>query len=178
MRLHRNSLTDEEQAELQRVDELARGLEAHLAARIADIRTAHVHGAASSSIQLIVASLLREQLGFREEVVLTPADGFVTYARPDFYYPLGPGRGILAEVERGGTTTNNHDLKDIWKTHISPDAQHLFLIVPLANWNRLGQPREKPFHRVTRRMAAFFGDKRREIDVTSVHIFGYGATTL
>jgi hypothetical protein len=29
----------------------------------------------------------------------------VTYARPDFFFRLAPERGILAEVERGGTTT-------------------------------------------------------------------------
>jgi hypothetical protein len=46
-------------------------------------------------------------------VGLTPQDGLVTRARPDFYYRLSDCRGILSEVERGGTTTNNHDLKDL-----------------------------------------------------------------
>ncbi len=84
---------------------------------------------------------------------------------------------MLAEVERGGTTTNNHDLKDFWKTHIAPDAQHLFLIVPHANWNLAGGAREKPYVRVVRRLSAFFGDSRREVDVLSAHIFGYGKTS-
>ena len=36
-----------------------------------------------------------------------------------------------------------------------------------------GSPREKPFPLVARRLGAFFGDPRREIDVVSVHVFGY-----
>ena len=106
--------------------------------------------------------------------MLTPDDGFLTAARPDFFYRLSEKRGILAEVERGGTVNNNHDLKDLWKAHIAPDAQHLFLIVPNANWTSTGAVRERPFLRVTKRLAAFFGDRRREIDVVSLHVFSYG----
>ncbi|SFF17264.1 hypothetical protein SAMN04488035_1793 [Flavimobilis marinus] len=138
------------------------------------IDAVHVHRAQSSAVQLIVASLLKDQLGFDEEVVLAPSEGFVTHARPDFIYELAPGRGVIAEVERGGTTTNNHDLKDLWKTHIAPNAQHLFLIVPNANWNEAGAARERPFARVLGRLGSFFGDPRREIDVVSLHVFGYG----
>lgn len=73
----------------------------------------HVHKAQSRAVQEIVGSFLREELGFSEEVVLTPEEGFVTHARPDLFFNLGHRRGILAEVERGGTVTNNHDLKDL-----------------------------------------------------------------
>ena len=173
-RFVRSVLSTEEQDELTVVDELAERMRAHLEGSAAAITAVHVHGAQSSVVQAIVSTLLTEQLGFREEVVLTPETGFVTHARPDFFYRLRPGRGILAEVERGGTTNNNHDLKDLWKAHISPDAQHLFLIVPNANWTASGTPREKPFVRVSRRLAAFFGDPRRELDVLSLHLFGYG----
>ena len=62
----------------------------------------------------------------------------------------------------------------MWKAHISPDTQHLFLVVPKANWGEGGRAREKPFPRVAYRLAAFFGDERRELDVVSAHIFGYG----
>lgn len=168
----------DDERELKVVDELARALLEHLRDVRSAIDLVHVHRAQSSAVQSIVAELLRDKLGFGEEVVLTPDLGFVTSARPDFYKSLGPGRGVLAEVERGGTTTNNHDLKDLWKTHIAPDAQHLFLIVPLANWNERGLAREKPFLRVARRLGAFFGDQRREVDVMSLHVFGYGAVTL
>lgn len=160
--------------ELARVDELARRLVDHLAEREEAIDRAHQYRARSSVIQSEVAALLVEVLGFREEVVITPEDGLVTRSRPDFFYRLGPGRGVLAEVERGGTTTNNHDLKDFWKAHISPDAQHLFLVVPNANWNEAQAAREHPFLRVRLRLRTFFGDPRREVDVLSVHVFGYG----
>lgn len=166
------------EAELSEVDSLASRLVEHLERRQSEIDRVHVHGAASSAVQRIVSELLRVDIGFGEEVVIAPDDGLVTRARPDFYYSLGERRGIIAEVERGGTTTNNHDLKDFWKAHISPTAQHLFLIVPMANWNGYGLPRERPFLRVTQRIGAFFGDARREVDVVSAHVFGYGSTTL
>lgn len=173
-RFVRSALDDDETAEVARVDKLADELTAHLAAQAEQIDLVHIHRARSSAVQSIVAELLREHLGFSEEVVLTPQDGFVTHARPDFVYSLGPGRGVIAEVERGGTTTNNHDLKDLWKTHIASDAQHLFLIVPNANWNEAGTAREHPYHRVLSRLGTFFGTPRREIDVVSLHVFGYG----
>jgi hypothetical protein len=44
----------------------------------------------------------------------------------------------------------------------------------MSNWSGSGDSREKPFRRVTRRVSAFFGDPRREVDVVSAHIFGYG----
>ena len=160
--------------ELALVDGVAQRLVAHLDARSDAIDRAHQHAAPSRAIQDEVATLLVTELGFGQEVVIPPDAGLVTRARPDFYYRLAPGRGILAEVERGGTTTNNHDLKDVWKAHISPDAQHLFLVVPNANWNVLRVARERPFVRVVRRVSSFFGDPRREVDVLSAHLFGYG----
>lgn len=159
--------------ELRAVDELATRLLAHIEGTKSRIAQLHVHGASSRSIQEHFAELLTNELGFAEEVVLTPQDGFVTRARPDFVFPLGPGRGVIAEVERGGTITNNHDLKDVWKAHISPDSQHLFLIVPVNNWKADSTPRERPFRTVSHRLEAFFGDRRREIDVLSAHVFAY-----
>lgn len=173
-RLVRSQIDPVAAAELVRVDAMAAALRDHLERESAAIDVAHIHGAQSGRIQSIVSELLRAKLEFREEVVLTPQDGLVTHARPDFFYRLSDDRGILAEVERGGTTTNNHDLKDMWKAHVSPDAQHLFLIVPNANWNEAGSAREKPFPRVVARLGAFFGDPRREVDIVSVHVFGYG----
>lgn len=162
---------DPEQAN---VDGLAKHLRAHPEACSEEIDAAHVYRAQSKVIQLIVSKLLKDTLGFDEEIVLTPQDGLVVRPRPDFVYHLDSGRGVLAEVERGGTTANNRDLKDLWKTHLSPDAQHLFLVVPHANWDKEGRAREHSFHRVTARLSTFFGDERREIDVMSAHIFGYG----
>ncbi|HEX7716845.1 MAG TPA: hypothetical protein VF416_06125 [Marmoricola sp.] len=173
-RFVRSAPDDAESAELARVDALADELATHLEVESPTIDLVHIHRAQSSAVQSIVADMLRTHLGFREEVVLTPQDGFVTHARPDFVYALSPGRGIIAEVERGGTTTNNHDLKDLWKTHIAADAQHLFLVVPNANWNEAGTAREHPYARVLTRLGSFFGNPRREIDVVSLHVFGYG----
>lgn len=156
------------------VDRLAEDLSSYLDEHQSSIEEAHVYGAQSSAIQTIVSELLRGHLGFTEEVLLTAEMGVVTRARPDFYFSIAPGRGILAEVERGGAVNNNHDIKDFWKAHVSPDAQHLFLIVPNSNWSQDGSAREKPFRRVCRRLAPFFGDPRREVDVVSLHVFGYG----
>lgn len=47
----------------------------------------HVFRAQSTAVQVVVGELLRG-VGSREEVVLTPQNGFVTRARPDFYYSL------------------------------------------------------------------------------------------
>lgn len=166
-------ISPEQARELAEVDRLAARLREHIAATGLEIARLHIHGAPSKAIQEHFATLLREQLGFGEEVVLTPQSGLVTQARPDFFFALSEGRGIIAEVERGGTTTNNHDLKDLWKAHVAPDAHHLFLMVPINNWKADGSPRERPFQIVARRLGAFFGDPRREIDVVSVHVFGY-----
>jgi hypothetical protein len=175
-RLIRQRLSDEEAAEQVRVDALAQSLIKHLDIRESAITAVHVHRAPSSAVQEIVSELLQRELGFSEEKRLTAQFGLVTAARPDFIFQLAAGRGILAEVERGGTTTNNHDLKDFWKTHVAPDAHHLFLVVPNANWKEAGTARERPFPLVSRRLGAFFGDARREVDVQSTHIFGYGET--
>lgn len=173
-RFVRTRLSSDELAEVERVNEIADRLERHLEEHALAISAVHVYRAQSKAVQGVVARLLREELDFEEEVVIRPSDGFVTRARPDFFFELAEGRGIIAEVERGGTTNNNHDLKDVWKAHISPNAQHLFLVVPLANWDKSGRVRERPFIRVATRLAAFFGDQRREVDVLSLHLFGYG----
>ena len=174
----RSSPTPDQQAELEQVRRLADHLRTELTAREVALNQAHVVNASSAAIQAIVSEVLKDELDFNEEVVLTQQDGIVTRARPDFVFPLGPGRGVMAEVERGGTVNNNHDLKDMWKAHIADDIQHLILVVPNSNWTRLGGPREKPFPRVCNRLGAFFGNERREVDVLSAHVYGYGLRDL
>ena len=169
----RSALTPEEAAEVALVDGIAARLRSAMGDRRHELALAHIHGAPSSAIQSLISEILRAELAFDEEVVLRPEDQFVTQARPDFFYDLGGNRGILAEVERGGTTTNNHDLKDLWKAHLAPNAHHLFLIVPQSNWKPDGSAREKPFPIVARRLGSFFGNPRREIDVVSLHVYGY-----
>src|SRR3954452_19591520 len=106
-------------ASIKSVDLLAEKLRAALEMEWAPIDAAHIHGASSASVQTIVSSILKDRLGFAEELVLTSEDGIVSRPRPDFFYRIGPGEGVIAEVERGGTVTNNHDLKDMWKAHIA-----------------------------------------------------------
>jgi hypothetical protein len=178
VRYARHRLTDDDAVELKRVDALAVQLRDHLQASAESINRVHIHGAASKGVQDIVASLLRDKLGVVEEWVVDRQLGFTGRPRPDFYLPLAKGRGVIAEVERGGTTTNNHDLKDLWKAHLAARVQHLFLVVPQSNWRADGAPRDRPFPTVARRLSAFFGDERREIDLLSCHIFGHGTTTL
>lgn len=169
----RSAITPAETAEVSAVEALVASLLARLHDQDRDINRAHVVGAQSAAIQRIVGGTLLD-IGFSEEVVLTPQDGIVTRARPDFVRELGRGRGVMAEVERGGTVNNNHDLKDLWKAHIAVDIQHLVLIVPNLNWKTDGGGREKPFPRVCQRVGAFFGDPRREVDILSAHVIGYG----
>ena len=173
-RFERSSLEDHYLSSISTVDRLAAELRSALELEATAIDLAHIHGAKSMVIQEIVSAVLKGRLGFQEEVLLTPELGIVSRPRPDFFYRIGPSEGVIAEVERGGTVNNNHDLKDIWKAHIAPDAQHLFLIVPNSNWKEDGRARERPFTRVSNRMGAFFGDPRREIDVLTCHVFGYG----
>ena len=169
-RFVRSQLDVVSQTELRVVDLLAEQLRKHLEDHADDLVAAHVHGASSLAIQTLVGKLLEDELQFEQEVVFAASEGISVRPRPDFVYRLTSDRGIIAEVERGGTTTN---LKDMWKAHLAPDAHHLFLIVPMNNWRRDGSPREKVFPTVKRRIGAFFGDPRREVDVVSAHIFGY-----
>lgn len=83
-RFTRSYLTSAEQIEMVRVDGLAARLREHLKVCAEEIDVAHVHRASSGAIQSIVARLLREELAFTEERILTPEHGFVTQARPDF----------------------------------------------------------------------------------------------
>ncbi|MBM6401235.1 hypothetical protein [Phycicoccus sonneratiae] len=143
-RLQRSVLEDRHAESLAAVDRLADELRRALEAESVAIDVAHVHGASSAAVQSIVSSILKDRLGFREEQLLSPDDGLVSKPRPDFFHRLGPGQGVIAEVERGGTVTNNHDLKDIWKEDIAADVQHLFLIVPNSNWRRTGDRGSAP----------------------------------
>jgi hypothetical protein len=161
-----------ERTELDRVSQMAVQLKAHLESDAVAIAALHLHGAQSTAIQNRVGSLLEQQLGFLSEVVVTPDAGLVTQARPDFYFPLSDNTGVIAEVERGGTTANNHDLKDLGKTHLAVNADHLFLVVPNELFKESGAVREKPYPKVVRRMSAFFGTPRSHVDVLSVHISG------
>ena len=98
----------DEARELARVDALASRLDAEIDLKATRLATLHVHGAKSTALQAEFSVLLKTELGFGEEVVLTPQEGLVTQARPDFFFELGPGRGSSpksSEAERRRTIT-------------------------------------------------------------------------
>lgn len=91
--------------------------------------------------------------------------------RPDYYLDLG-STGILMEVERGKTTTNNMDLLDVWKTHICEHAHYLFLMVPQALKHNETMSPKKEYASVINRLGSFFMPGNL-INVRAIHIFGY-----
>lgn len=170
--MQRSSLTVEEAAEVAEVAALANDFLEHLRSIGPEIDQLHVHGAQSRVIQELMTNWLVEERAFRPEVIGAFEDG--RRLRPDFIGDLGPNRGILVEVERGGAVTNNHDLKDLWKCHLCARTHHLFLLVPNANWNKAGAVRERPFLRTSSRLRSFFTDPRAYVDVLSAWVIGYG----
>ena len=91
--------------------------------------------------------------------------------RPDYYRPVGES-GILLEVERGKTTTNNMDLLDFWKCHLCRAADYLFLMVPQAlKHNEIMSPKRE-YLAVVKRLETFFRPGNTT-NVRAVHIFGY-----
>ncbi len=134
------------------------------------IESAHIFGASSLRIQEAITPCL-ESLGFASEKKGLFSDINVPGIRPDFYKEI-PGGGIIVEVERGKTIANNMDLLDVWKTHICPSANHLFLLVPQIRVTKAGA-RQKIYSTVLNRVGAFFAETTDPIDVESVHVFGY-----
>ena len=82
------------------------------------------------------------------------------------------GTGILLEVERGKTTTNNMDLLDFWKCHISGNANYLFLLVPKALRHNEAMTPKKEYAAVARRLRQFF-IPGKYTNVRGLCLFGY-----
>jgi hypothetical protein len=131
----------------------------------------HKLGAPSTLIQALVSKKVTS-LGFVPEKRGLFRTSPVPALRPDYYCPMGDSSGILLEVERGKTTTNNMDLLDLWKCHICEHAEYLFLLVPQkrtsANGTVLWQ-----FKQVKRRLGVFFVEPKNYVNVNAVHLFGY-----
>lgn len=163
--------------EMQEVNTIAQSLYVELKRVSPQIDEIHRWRAKSDDIQATFFPWLHEkyltkfesQSGF--EGTATPfnrLDAQITSdeSRPD---------RIIVEVERGGTVTNGHDLKDLWKTHLSPTAKHLFLIVPNSITAESGKQRaDNVYKRCISRLGSFFGEPRTQVDVWSLHLFGYG----
>lgn len=110
-------------------------------------------------------------LGFRSEAKGLFGDYATAGLRPDYYKPLGD-TGILIEVERGKTTINNMDFLDLWKCHVCPVADYLFLMVPQALiQNETMRPR-KEYATVVKRMSTFF-TQSNYTNVRALTVFGY-----
>jgi hypothetical protein len=109
-------------------------------------------------------------LGFESErkgLFLTSITGL----RPDYYLRIG-STGILLEVERGKTTTNNMDLLDFWKCHLCNDADYLFLLVPRELRHNAAMKPKKEFISVQRRLKTFF-EPVNYTNVRGLCLFGY-----
>lgn len=127
------------------------------------IRESNQHGSSSKKIQDILIEYC-EKLGFESE-----KEGLFKYhnLRPDYYKKLNTG-GILLEVERGKTLTNNMDFYDLWKCHICEEANHLFLFVP-QNVSHTKNIYETTF----KRFSSFFREEKNHINIDTIFLFGY-----
>ncbi len=135
-----------------------------------ELRKIHQVGAKSSEIQKIILEKTIE-LGFSSEKKGLFENYSVKQLRPDYYLKLEECKGIILEVERGKTITNNMDLLDLWKCHICSKANYLFLIVPNIRQTHKGG-KTNTFEPVVKRMETFFKTENYT-NVDGVFIIGY-----
>ena len=131
---------------------------------------ANLPGISSSEVQATFLPFAQE-LGFVSEAKGLFKEYDNKFLRPDYYLSLGD-TGILMEVERGKTTTNNMDLLDLWKTHVCTQAHYLFLMVPQALKHNDTMSPKKEFASVSKRLRSFYA-AANYTNVRAVHIFGY-----
>ncbi|QGG41853.1 hypothetical protein [Aeromicrobium yanjiei] len=159
-------------AEYQRVHDISDKLLEHLnepAARELLV-AANMPGTSSAMVQNSFGRFSAD-LGFVDEAKGLFAEYPNKALRPDFFLRLGD-TGILMEVERGKTTTNNMDLLDMWKCHLCVHAHYLFLMVPQALMHNASMSPKKEYNYVVKRLESFFV-KGNHTNVRAVHIFGY-----
>lgn len=153
------------------VQDISDKLLAHLnsPAALELMHRANMPGISSAEVQATFMPFATE-LGFTSE-----AKGlFLEYEnklRPDYFRPV-EGSGILLEVERGKTTTNNMDLLDFWKCHLCRHADYLFLMVPQALKHNPTMTPKREYKSVVKRLDTFF-KPGNATNVRAVHIFGY-----
>jgi hypothetical protein len=129
------------------------------------IQKANSKGSHSKEIQDIIMEFA-SPLGFVDEKEGLFKKYKNSKLRPDFFMKLDKG-GILMEVEKGKTITNNMDLLDLWKCHICEEANHLFLLVPIEVTHT-----KNIFNSVCNRMNSFF-QIENYLNIDSVTVFGY-----
>ena len=158
-------------SEWKSVDDVAERL--HVALNRGDtyrrIVEANHPGTSSAEVQDAFRAAATE-LGFHSERTGLFAES-ITGLRPDYFLQVGES-GILLEVERGKTTTNNMDLLDFWKCHICVGAHYLFLLVPKALQHNADMTPKKEFASVQRRLAPFF-KPGNYTNVRGLALFGY-----
>lgn len=158
---------DEHRAVLKISDQLLDHLNTDVALEL--MRRANMPGISSADVQATFLPFALE-LGFTSEAKGLFAE-YGNKLRPDYYRPLDAS-GILLEVERGKTTTNNMDLLDFWKCHLCTHADYLFLMVPQALRHNPAMTPKKEYNSVVKRLDTFFV-RGNETNVRAVHIFGY-----
>ena len=134
-----------------------------------EIASVHCLGGLSTQIQAAVLPGA-EALGFTSEKAGLFNDYAVSALRPD-YYKKTRHSGVLLEVERGKTISNNMDILDFWKCHICDNANYLFLLVPQMRHAKNGRP-TYPYKQVKDRLSTFFIPKNY-VNVEGVFLFGY-----
>ena len=128
------------------------------------IQNSNVKGTDSQVIQKIIEEIAIP-LGFKDE----KQGLFKKYkdsGLPDFYKKIGKN-GILMEVERGKTTTNNMDILDIYKCHICEETNHLFLFVPIEVSHT-----KNIYKSVCKKVENFFYEENY-LNINRAIVFGY-----
>ena len=159
-------------SEYQTVSTISDGLLKHLnlPTSRALLEEANLPGNSSALVQATFEPFT-DHLGFVSEAKGLFAEYETSALRPDYFLPL-ESTGILLEVERGKTTTNNMDLLDLWKCHICTHAHYLFLLVPQALFHNTAMSPKKEYNSVVKRLASFFM-VGNETNVRGLHVFGY-----
>lgn len=159
-------------AEYVQVKEISDALYEHLNTpeAIKLIGQANVPGTSSALVQATFEPFAT-RLGFSSEKKGLFDEYPNNALRPDYFLPI-EGNGILLEVERGKTTTNNMDLLDFWKCHICRHADYLFLLVPNALRHNPTMTPKKEYNSVVKRLGSFFLDGN-DTNVKATHVFGY-----
>ena len=157
--------------ELAEVAGIAEQLGDHLASEVVCSAISECHRLHGTSQQ--IQAILNDkfvQLGFHSEKKGLFREYPVASLRPDFYRSVR-NSGILLEIERGKTLTNNMDLLDLWKCHLCAHADFLFLVVPNERASENGQV-IRAFNGASRRLSTFF-EPKNYVNVEAVYLFGY-----
>lgn len=133
------------------------------------LSSTHQVNAKSHQIQDIILPKCTE-LGMSSEKKGLFSSYATAQLRPDYYIALN-ATGLIMEVERGKTTTNNMDLLDIWKCHICDQAEYLLLVVPIIRQTNSGG-KTKIYEHVIKRISSFF-QKQNCVNVKGCFIIGY-----